>query len=56
MALNKELIDKIIKVTSKAAISCHQFIGKNDNTLAWIFGFFAILYNPIIPIHLGAKG
>ena len=33
-----------------------QFIGKNDNTLAWIFGFFAILYNPIIPIHLGAKG
>ena len=30
MALNKELIDKIISVTSKAAISCHKFIGKND--------------------------
>ena len=30
MALNKELIDKIIKVTSKAAISCHPFVGKND--------------------------
>ncbi|MDC3036085.1 class II fructose-bisphosphatase [Candidatus Pelagibacter sp.] len=30
MSLNKELIDKIIKVTSKAAISCHKFIGKND--------------------------
>ena len=30
MALNKELIDKIIKVTSKAAISCNQFVGKND--------------------------
>ena len=30
MALNKELIDKIITVTSKAAISCHQFVGKND--------------------------
>ena len=30
MALNKELIDKIITVTSKAAISCSQFIGKND--------------------------
>ncbi len=30
MALNKELIDKIIKVTSKAAISCHRFVGKND--------------------------
>ena len=30
MALNKELINKIISVTSKAAISCHKFIGKND--------------------------
>ncbi len=30
MSLNKELINKIITVTSKAAISCHQFIGKND--------------------------
>ena len=30
MTLNKELIDKIINVTSKAAISCHKFVGKND--------------------------
>ena len=30
MALNKELIDKIITITSKAAISCNQFVGKND--------------------------
>ena len=30
MALDKELIDKIITVTSKAAISCHRFVGKND--------------------------
>ena len=30
MALDKELINKIINVTSKAAISCHKFIGKND--------------------------
>tara|TARA_Y100000816_G_scaffold236526_1_gene182394 strand:+ start:90 stop:1040 length:951 start_codon:yes stop_codon:yes gene_type:complete len=28
--LDKELIDKIITVTSKAAISCHRFVGKND--------------------------
>jgi len=28
--LNIDLIDKIINVTSKAAISCHRFIGKND--------------------------
>ena len=30
MALNKELIDKIISITSRAAISCHKFLGKND--------------------------
>ena len=30
MALNKELINKIITVTSRAAIACQQFIGKND--------------------------
>ena len=33
-----------------------QFSGQSDTTLVWIFGFFAVLYNPIIPIHLGAKG
>mgnify|MGYP001474412025 FL=1 len=32
-----------------------QFSGQSDTTLVWVFGFFAILYNPIIPIHLGAK-
>jgi len=30
VALNKELIDKIITITSRAAISCHKFLGKND--------------------------
>ena len=30
MALNKELINDIITVTSKAAISCYEFIGKNQ--------------------------
>ena len=30
MALNKELINDIITVTSKAAISCYDFIGKNQ--------------------------
>ena len=30
MTLNKDLISEIITVTSKAAISCHKFIGKND--------------------------
>ena len=30
MALKKELINKILIVTSRAAISCHKFLGKND--------------------------
>ena len=30
MTLNIELIDKIINVTSKAAISCYKFLGKNN--------------------------
>ena len=30
MPLNKELINNFITVTSKAAISCYDFIGKND--------------------------
>ena len=34
MTLNKELIDKIITVTSKAAISCYKFVGKNDKNNA----------------------
>ena len=34
MPLNKDLIDKIINVTSKAAISCHKFVGKNDKNNA----------------------
>ena len=34
MALNKELINKIITVTSKAAISCYKFVGKNDKNSA----------------------
>jgi len=27
----------------------------NDTVLVWVFGFFAILYNPIFPIALGVK-
>tara|TARA_B100001057_G_C22781760_1_gene923943 strand:+ start:599 stop:1549 length:951 start_codon:yes stop_codon:yes gene_type:complete len=30
VSLNKDLIDKIIKITSLAAISCHKFVGKNE--------------------------
>ena len=34
MPLDKKLITKIINVTSKAAISCHKFVGKNDKVNA----------------------
>ncbi len=34
MALKKELINEIINVTSKAAISCYDFIGKNQKKKA----------------------
>tara|TARA_Y100000992_G_C21210775_1_gene465326 strand:- start:26 stop:976 length:951 start_codon:yes stop_codon:yes gene_type:complete len=30
VTLNKDLIDKIIQVTSRAAISCYKFLGKNE--------------------------
>ncbi len=34
MNFNKEFIDKIINVTSKAAIACYPYIGKKDKILA----------------------
>ena len=30
MSLDKKLINQIVTVTSKAAISCYEFIGKNQ--------------------------
>ena len=33
----------------------YQFYKKKDVSKTWIFGFFAILYNPFIPIHLYEK-
>ena len=30
MSLDKNLIDKLINITSSASIACHKFIGKND--------------------------
>ena len=34
MALEKKLIKEIVNVTSKAAISCYKFLGKNDKISA----------------------
>ena len=32
-----------------------QYFEAKDNTLVWVFGFFAVLYNPFIPIYLQSK-
>ena len=33
----------------------YQLYKKGDMTFVWIFGFVAILYNPIVPVHLYEK-
>ena len=33
----------------------YQFFQNTDNTFVWIFGFLAVLYNPIIPVYLYEK-
>ena len=33
----------------------YQFFKQKEVKKTWIFGFFAILYNPIIPIYLHVK-
>ena len=34
MPLNKDLINKLVKVTSRAAINCYQFLGKGNKKIA----------------------
>ena len=34
MSLNKDLINKLVKVTSRAAINCYQYLGKGDKEIA----------------------
>ena len=34
MSLDKDLINKLVKVTSRAAINCYQYLGKEDKKLA----------------------
>ena len=34
MSLDKDLISKLVKVTSRAAINCYQFLGKGDKKIA----------------------
>jgi hypothetical protein len=32
-----------------------QLFKKADMTFVWVFGFLAVLYNPIVPVHLYDK-
>jgi len=34
MNLDKELIDKLVNITSSASIACYQYVGKNNKTIA----------------------
>ena len=34
MVLNKNLVDKFVKVTSEAAVACGKYVGKNDKIIA----------------------
>ena len=42
-------------VCASAIYFAHNFYKKKDNTNLWIFGFIAVLYNPIIPVYLYEK-
>ncbi len=42
-------------VSGCAVYFAHRLYRDNQISFVWIFGFFAILYNPIIPIHLYQK-
>ena len=42
-------------VCASALYFALSFYKKNDQRNLWIFGFIAVLYNPIIPFHLGEK-
>ena len=33
----------------------HRLYRENQTVFVWIFGFFAVLYNPIVPVHLYQK-
>ena len=42
-------------VCASAIYFAYNFYKKNNQTNVWIFGFIAVLYNPIIPVYLYEK-
>ena len=48
------ILSRII-VCAGSAYFAYQFYNKKEIPKTWLFGFFAILYNPFIPIYLYEK-
>ena len=42
-------------VCASSIYFAYQMNLKNDPLFPWVFGFFAVLYNPIVPIYLYKK-
>ena len=42
-------------VCASASYFAYNFYKKKNQTKLWIFGFIAVLYNPIIPVYLYEK-
>ena len=42
-------------VCASAIYFAYNFYKQNNQTNVWIFGFIAVLYNPIIPVYLYEK-
>jgi uncharacterized membrane protein YhaH (DUF805 family) len=39
-----------------AAIGVKRAREARDNNWVWVYGILAVLYNPVLPVHLGDKG
>ena len=55
LPLGYYMLSRLI-VSGCALYFAHKFYKKNISSKLWIFGFFVVLYNPIAPIYLYAKG
>ena len=44
-----------IIVTIAAAINAYNFLDESNMERVYLFGFLAILFNPLIPIYLGKE-
>lgn len=47
-------LSRLVVCGCSTYFACHLFLRK-DITFVWLFGFLAVLYNPIAPVHLYEK-